>query len=493
MTRRKTRPLSPHEILSSLSSSQECMGNTPSSSFSSDDSSQQEKSSCQNSIHELRLTMGGTGNDLADHDSEPLIEKKKLVTFDCTDVSHPEKRSETQPDGKTLPTVAEKDQIISDNHVQSVQGHNASASKTSSVQTSNSKWEPSYLSNQRRAPFAIHEERQGDTVSSALSKGHPDRIPSVNIPPPSYKRTSSLIRLSMSLDGKARVITDVGTSPSPPRIRRVGTTDALPRMNGGLQRSQSAIEPNSSISAFPARSMSGRSRDARTWEFYCDTDACNALTEQAEREKSGSAIGPIGLIRSQSNKATASNLNKRIANLSRVQSTKRQKSDDRLPHKPKLARAVSSVGRLQTVDGNVQKHKVVPKDKRTKPESQFGVYDDLDGDSDKENWEPGTQISSSRRRRETTSQSSSQGRRGVLKESLNIPSQSSSLDALMSGDTDTPRQSRARSKEADVAEIVFPGVDNGVAKPIGESAISREVEDLEGVQNLLSLSKAVWQ
>ena len=39
-----------------------------------------------------------------------------------------------------------------------------------------------------------------------------------------------------------------------------------------------------------------RSRDARTWEFYCDSDARNALTEQAEREEKGSATAAIGLI-----------------------------------------------------------------------------------------------------------------------------------------------------------------------------------------------------
>ena len=45
--------------------------------------------------------------------------------------------------------------------------------------------------------------------------------------------------------------------------------------------------------------MSGRSRGARTWEFYCDSGARNASTEQAEREESGSATAAIEMIRSQ--------------------------------------------------------------------------------------------------------------------------------------------------------------------------------------------------
>ena len=50
---------------------------------------------------------------------------------------------------------------------------------------------------------------------------------------------------------------------------------------------------------YSRHSMSGRSRGARTWEFYCDSDARNALTEQAEREESGSATAAFEMIRSQ--------------------------------------------------------------------------------------------------------------------------------------------------------------------------------------------------
>ena len=305
------------------------------------------------------------------------------------------------------------------------------------------------------------------------------------------RRTSSLIRLSTSLDGKAKVA--IGNSPSPPKVR-------MPRPIGGLQRSQSAIQPDNKTTAeinFPPvqskkSSMPGRSRDARTWEFYCDSSARDALTEQAEREQSGSAVGAIGLIRSRSNKVLAPNPNKRNARSENHDSIKRLKADDKEASKRKLSRSQSSVARLQTVGDIPRKQAVVNRGKTGKPRSELDI--DYSGDSDKENWEPGTQSRTQRRRTAIDQAPSSSMSRPVLTESLKVPSQSTSLDALMAQENTGARgtsalltiPSGARKHEDQHAAEAIDGFAD-------ESQLPREADELDCVQNLLSLSQGNWQ
>lgn len=229
--------------------------------------------------------------------------------------------------------------------------------------------------------------------------------------------------------------------------------------------------------------MPGRSRDARTWEFYCDSSARDALTEQAEREQSGSAVGAIGLIRSRSNRALASNSNKRNARPEKCESMKRLKADGKQAHKRKLNRTQSSVARLQTVDGKPRETTADRSKKPLKPGSPLEA--DHDGDSDKENWEPGTQSRTERRRPNTQQTSLSRTASSVLKESLKIPSQSSSLDTLMNRTEYIPR---GLQKEFDVVS------DENVIEEADEtqSESRREPDELDCVKNLLSLSQGNW-
>lgn len=349
---------------------------------------------------------------------------------------------------------------------------------------------PGYLANRRSAPFVICQDNLGDTLPGTL-EGQLPRTSLLTITPSlPLKRTSS-IRLSMSLDGKAQVTT-YDESP-PPAVMLPGAI-AKPRPKGCLQRSQSAIEPSNISGVCPQRSMAGRSRDARTWEFYCDSDARNALTEQAEREQSGSAIGPIGLIRSQSNHAMAHPVLKRNANTtSKHESTKRQKPDGQLTtSKPKLARAMSSVARLQSIAGNIQKQAMNENDKALKPIPQSALNDYYSGDSDKENWEPGTQ---SRPRRIVRRRLSSQGPRGVLEENLCIPTQSASLDALMNRENVSPRRSYHPGNQTSARKSSSPGrdVDEEVMAFMSAGSAPEVPEDLDCVQNLMSLSQAAWR
>ena len=237
--------------------------------------------------------------------------------------------------------------------------------------------------------------------------------------------------------------------------------------------------------------MSGRSRDARTWEFYCDSDARNALTEQAKREESGSATAAIGLIKSCSNhnKVMSPNPNKRNAHSQKPDSTKRLKADFQRNGKPKLARAISSVARLQTASSNEQTQKVMNVgEKKPKGSLDSAIWQDYEGDSDKENWEPGTQSTNPRRRRPTRSHQATR----ILEESFAVPSQASSLDTMMKREGIASRGPLTKSFSSEEKENSGPEVDDEIAAFMGESG-TRGVEDLDCVQNLLSLSQAVWQ
>lgn len=507
MTRRKSRPLLPHEVFSNLQSSQEDTEHASSSSFSAHESSQRQHSSSQSTdfasqsmVQSLHTTQHGkasvdaTFNELATPPevAESLGGKNMARTPGNT----------VEGSAKPANTSASFDNIVD----------SAQPSITSLIrslsQTASSKRRPGYLANRRSASFVIHEESRNGLPTSSLASGLPSIGPGKGASDASgssqtLKPNSSHVRLSMSLDGKAEVTTRTGNTPSPPRPQPVPTVvNPGPRLNTGLQRSYSALEPgdksvaNKSISdvvpvQYTRRSMTGRSRDARTWEFYCDSDARNALTEQAEREESGSATAAIGLIRSRSNngKAMTPNPNKRNAHSQKLDSTKRLKADAQVNNKPKLARATSSVARMQTANSSGQTQKTMKVgEKKLKGASQSSIWQEYEGDSDKENWEPGTQSSNPRRRRPGNSHQAAR----ILEESFRVPSQSSSLDAMMSRESTTSRRSVMSKSSGEEKENRGPEVDDEIAAFMGDSG-PREVEDLDCVQNLLSLSQAAWQ
>ena len=305
----------------------------------------------------------------------------------------------------------------------------------------------------------------------------------------------SAIRLSLSLDGKAEVVTN---SPSPPRPQPV-LDIAVPRRPGPLERSQSAVSSASQKSQplddftlpWPRRGTSGRSRDARTWEFYCDSDARNALSVQAEAEQKGSAIGAIGLIRSLSNKAAESHFKKRSAQMNKEECMKRKRLVERNGQRSKLSRATSSVARLQTDQGNTMPNVKNPKEKEYKPNSQTAIYQDHSGDSDKENWVPGTQSSNLNRPRASANPQIS---RSVLGENNLIPSHAVGLGAVQhegSGKFKSRTADSGRTSNCSSSQNCEG--DDEVAAFMGETMLPGGDEDLDCIQGLLSLSQGVWR
>lgn len=433
------------------------MDNTTISSYSMDDSSQQTLNSSQSSVYQSPVF--------------PQIIHKTPVVHGVSIEEEIVARTPKDPDATFKSSGSSQSEAVS-----------VIKAQDSSLPAVHARRGPGYLANRRSAPFAICQDHHAD-VQSAIVGEDLERTSQPNKSNLELKPTPSLIRLSTS-GGKAQITTG---NLSLPQVQPLSNGTATPSQRHSLQRSQSAIEPTNVPLAYPKRSVTGRSRDARTWEFYCESDTPDALTKQAEREQSGSAIGPIGLIRSRSNKAMAQYTNKRNAMNSKHEPTKRQKASGQSTDKPKLARASSSVARLQSVTGNVQKQVVTPKGKADKLPTPSTLDDYYSGDSDKENWVPGTRM---RSRRAANLHPSNQTQRAVLGESQRSPSQSSSLEALMNRENLSPRPSRVKQASTGQGATV-PEFDHEVTAFMGQS--SEEPEDLDCVQNLLSLSQAAWQ
>ena len=307
-------------------------------------------------------------------------------------------------------------------------------------------------------------------------------------------RTSSSVRLSMSLDGKAQVVLDNGSSPSPPRLDRAALVPRLKHPDG-FRRCQTDVLPGKqapliledALPLWPKRMVPGRSRDARAWEFYCDSDTRNALTVQAEREQKGSAEGAIGLIRSSSNKVMRpKSLDQNLAKTG----SKRKAHNDNNGFKPKFTRTTSSIGRLEITDHSISSQMKKFKSKRLRLEAQSALYRDPSGDSDKENWEPGAQISEVRTQRQQDFYPAT--RRAVLKDSSCIPSQSISLGAFLESELGASTQ-LPKSESIEVAGNTEKLANEMVRAFMQGNHTNREEEDLDCVQNLLSLSQGIWK
>lgn len=252
----------------------------------------------------------------------------------------------------------------------------------------------------------------------------------------------------------------------------------------GLQRSHSALPfaqfPSGThvIPPFMPRLPTGRSREARTWEFCCDPEAQDELTTQAENESHGSALAAISLIRSASNSALKANINKRNAPSVKHDSNKHGK-------RPKLGRATSSLARLQ----NPGKVSLKP----TQQPSGYGkdgLMHSPSGDSDKENWLPNEHGGNSRRRPLPPSRSEKQHNpRAGLVDNFNVPTHAVNFGG---------GRNRNR-KSANVVPEIFEDQENiGEVPAEVEKFMRGEVSpskkgDLDCIQGLLSLSQGNWR
>ena len=314
---------------------------------------------------------------------------------------------------------------------------------------------------------------QDGHVSSSRKRDHAEMTgpPCVSVDdaaqlPPKPTFMGPMVRLSMTAEGAVKIRTSDNETPSPPKERALA-----PNMNSqrgsALQRSKSAIGASetawqgSPLLAKPriVDGKLGRSRDARTWEFYCDSEARDSLSSHAEYESNGSAVGAINIIRSQSQRQLRQMLAP-VASRNNVRAPAPLGSNGRRS-KPKLARAKSSLARLQGDDMHAER--------KHGSSSQPQVSGSPSGDSDKENWAPGTHSSQNALRRTYASSST----RAVLGDNHSTLSYASGLDSM-----DQKSVRRIDGKEN--REPVL-----GCSKAKGS--------DLDCVQGLLSLSQGAWR
>ncbi|KAI1979750.1 Homeobox protein yox1 [Ophidiomyces ophidiicola] len=308
---------------------------------------------------------------------------------------------------------------------------------------------------------------------------------------PSNLATPPSLRISLSFDGEALVRKDGEKTPSPPKPRdsvRISFSadgEAVVRTAnepspakylsvqsqqtrfGSLQRCASAV-------SFPAmRSKAGtkdtkrfgRSRDARMWESYCDNDARTAMpTARNPKLESSARL----IERLENSKQTGARL--------LLQGNGSQQA----PKRKKLARAMSSLARLET--GGVQ-------DPAVKKE-EFGAFclKNQHGDSDKENWIPGTQISSVRNR-------SSQNQPSRTRNCRVLGQSSRQVEA---GGTPSSRFKRTRTTKSGLEDWTEQNPtslaeDGEDVSNFVEAAGSNPEEDFDCVQGLLSLSQGAWR
>ncbi|KIX05389.1 uncharacterized protein Z518_06261 [Rhinocladiella mackenziei CBS 650.93] len=270
----------------------------------------------------------------------------------------------------------------------------------------------------------------------------------------SLPRSSSMVRLAMTVDGAVKIRINNEPTPSPEKPCAAPPA-SQEKAKGGLARSKSAMgvdtlrESGQGPRCEAIGAGFGRSRDARTWEFFCDSNSNDALATQAEAETAGSAVSAINLIRSNSFKSRSQALSPSLTQ-GRTRSTTALREG-----KPKLSRAKSSLGRLQGFDGVTESSGHKPK--------HSGHVRSPSGDSDKENWAPGTRMSEHALRR--TQPSGCQ--RPILQENKDMT-------------FPDPGSSRKRRGERT----------GGQPSPSKEKA---KGEELDCVQGLLSLSQGAWR
>ncbi|TVY83353.1 Homeobox protein YOX1 [Lachnellula suecica] len=480
INRRKSRPLLPHEIaafglggMAALSSDPAPIEDPCGSQSIADartSSQQRPRSSSQEDVESLQ--------DIAvtEAQREKLIsEAKKGLEDDVV---------EEQP-LPTLNTTSEVETVLVSSSAES------SSFSATEILTKSFSSTPGYLANRWNASYSSQSTPTSSQAymfstppitNSAQPSSCPERIGASQ-----SSARSSQMRLSMSIDGKAELISD---DPSPPRTiaprpsSSAGVGAYLPQKRmRTLQRSQSALPfgplARQSVPGAPfPRLPTGRSRDARSWEFCCDPEIRDELTTFAENESNGSAVAAISLLRSTSNAALKPNSNKRNAPTTKYDSSKQ------LGKKPKLGRAQSSLARLQTPHGLSS----AALEKLPGNNWKDGLMRSPSGDSDKENWLPNENAGNPRRRPLPSARADGQfGSRSALGDNHKVLSHAMNLGG------------NRRRKAKDVETMIFEDKENaGEGDADVEKFMRGEISpgkkgDLDCVQGLLSLSQGNWR
>ncbi|KAK1769706.1 hypothetical protein QBC33DRAFT_531698 [Phialemonium atrogriseum] len=387
--RRKSRPLSPQEIAALRYGGMQILSSDPMPYNSS------EALDASNSSPGHRLSLTG----------------RESTSPAASDAGHASSSDEAEKNagetGQTMPENSQPNEPSPLGVESSDDSLHLSRSFASSVGYLSNRWNPgssfstpSTLGHRAGDDSVRLEPFRPSTCSSARS--------SCSLPPLPNSQSSNA-RISLSLEGKAEVISTVPSPPHLPLPRPTGESmsSIAPIRRPSLQRSHSVQPvvtlppistltgslPTSGPRALPPRLTRGRSRDVHAWEFCCDADNQeDLLTAQAKHESSGSAIAVISLLRSTSSTGSTggplqpSSSSKRNAPLGKALAR------PGMAKKRRLSRASSSVAKLQT---SFAGEKNIPAPRIKEESGGVGGKDNVvvlrspaGSDSDKENWSP---------------------------------------------------------------------------------------------------------
>ncbi|KAF4156227.1 hypothetical protein CNMCM6936_008990 [Aspergillus lentulus] len=302
---------------------------------------------------------------------------------------------------------------------------------------------------------------------------------------PSPPKGRNSLRIAMSSDGKAVIRTEDEPSPSKGRISMFSTKSSR---FAGLRRSSSAVVLGTPrAGAMEKEKAFGRSRDPRNWESFFDTDARSALSTPTSSQSAPNSASP-NLMLAPGQRSLTRSLSARHTNMST--STTNDYLNTPIPQhagekRRKLSRTVSSLGRLESGFSNLNR---TPSGtyKISKLRDTMKDKEDLDiecGDSDKENWIPGTRVSHVRRRAATHHQS----QRPALKEANGRDGRINRNLAATGRRSRIPQPSHRKSIKS------MPELDADVSAFMAGGGVASQEEDLDCVQGLLSLSQGAWR
>ncbi|KAL2813929.1 hypothetical protein BDW59DRAFT_154582 [Aspergillus cavernicola] len=470
--RRKSKPLNPHELLAPRSDELK-------PSTSDDGTPAEPESSGLEQDHDI-----GIGHT---QDSAVLPEGTSFVS-DMQDKDEPDQlgaSSQTSVATSEFPESSQEDTSTIPVEVDTVQSQENASSNEMLQNSAKRKRSGSDLPGGRpiitesTTPSELTTLKSPPSLRISLSFDGEAMVRKEGELTPSPPQGRNGLRISMSADGKAVIRANGEPSPSKNRISMFSARK--PRFTP-LRRSNSAVVLGTPRSSLETERSFGRSRDPRNWETFFDTDARSALsTPFSSQSTPNSASG----LRHSGQRSLTRSLSARHSSLLTPAASEHQSTpitQAMREKRRKLSRTVSSLGRLES-----NRKALGDKPPSTLKNSEIPKDGDLDveaGDSDKENWIPGTRVPHARRR--TASHHHPQ--RPALKDA-NVREGKPYNKAL--APAGRSRLSQTHRKASGTKSMSGLGTDVS-AFIAGENTASQE-EDLDCIQGLLSLSQGAWR
>ncbi|KAE8145096.1 FAD/NAD(P)-binding domain-containing protein [Aspergillus avenaceus] len=388
--RRKSKPLQPHELLAPRSDaskqifSDESVPAEPGSSSgteNSDDLNNDKPPATQSSDN------GSFASDVRADKDEPEQPLSSQTSLGLSEL--PESSQEALEKSAPEPVSTQEDDVLDEYN------HNSAKRKRSISDLRQERSEP----HQPLTPCGVQNVRSPPSLRISLSFDGEAMVRKEGELTPSPPKGRNALRIAMSSDGKAVIRADGEPSPSRNRVSMFSTR--TPRF-AGLRRSNSAVVLGTPRGSVEKQGLFGRSRDPRNWESFFDTDARSALSTPTSSQSAPNNGSPA-FFRSGSSRSLTRSLSAKHKNTATFTGSDHLNTpvpSGTRDKRRKISRTVSSLGRLESGLG-ITTGRITPwsaKSSKHAGSKEDGELDLQCGDSDKENWIPGTRTSHVRRR-----------------------------------------------------------------------------------------------